>query len=550
MGMQTVREELENISFQVLKPDAYDTIVERLSRLRDESGDILSDIETELTAKLEQQGIKAQVTGREKRPYSIWRKMEHKHLSLSQLSDIFGFRVIVDEIDDCYQALGIAHQCWRAVPGKFKDYISNPKQNDYRSLHTIVIGPHRMRVEMQIRTWQMHQVAERGIAAHGLYKDAGTAEESESGVVTPATETNVYRWLRRLLDLLAEGDSPKEFLEHTKLELFHDQVFCFTPNGDLIALPNGANAIDFAYAVHTDIGNSCVGCRINGRHAPLMTELHNGDEVEIIRSKAQVPPAAWEGLAVTGKARAAIRRANRLAVRSQYAGLGQEILERALSRHGAEYSEKKFAQALPRLGVDAPEDALAAIGRGEMASSDVLKALGIESEISTTPDNGGKTAKKTKARKKKKTIAVRGVSRDLPISIFAGTGAVPGERIVGILTPGEGIMVFPIFARRLQAFEDEPDRWVDLAWDEVEEDERYPARLKILIHNEVGALAQVAQTIGANEGNIENLQMVTRAADFYDLDVSIEVQDVRHLNQIIQALNAQSLVSSVSRANE
>ena len=435
------------------------------------------------------------------------------------------------------------------MPGRFRDYISTPKQNDYRSLHTTVIGPHRMRVELQIRTWAMHDVAERGIAAHGLYKDAGTPQDAKKGVLVPATETNAYRWLRRLLDLLAEGDSPKEFLEHTKLELFHDQVFCFTPKGDLIALPSGANAIDFAYAVHTDVGNSCVGCRINNRHAPLMTELQNGDEVEIIGSKAQSPPAAWEGLAVTGKARAAIRRATRLAVRDQYAGLGQEILERALGKHGAEYSKDKFTESLPRLGVTAAEDALAAIGRGEMASSDVLKALGFESEISTSKKTA-KTSKRGNGASDKRTIAVRGVSRDLPISISPATGAVPGERVVGILTPGKGITVYPIFARALQEFEDEPDRWVDLTWDEREEDERYPARLKILIHNEVGALAQVTRAIGENDGNIENLHLVTRATDFYDLDISVEVLDVRHLNQIINALGTKSLVSSVVRANE
>ncbi|NNE25031.1 MAG: bifunctional (p)ppGpp synthetase/guanosine-3',5'-bis(diphosphate) 3'-pyrophosphohydrolase [Rhizobiales bacterium] len=548
MGMQTVREELENISFQVLNPDAFETISSRLERLREESGNILADIEVELTKQLGEQGIESEVTGREKRPYSIWRKMERKHLSLGQLSDIFGFRVIVPTIDDCYHALGISHQVWHAVPGRFKDYISTPKQNDYRSLHTTVIGPHRMRVELQIRTWAMHDIAERGIAAHGLYKDAPNAKMAEAGSVVPATETNAYRWLRRLLDLLAEGDSPKEFLEHTKLELFHDQVFCFTPKGDLIALPSGANAIDFAYAVHTDIGNSCVGCRVNGRHAPLMTELQNGDEVEIIRSKAQNPPAAWEGLAITGKARAAIRRATRLAVRNQYAGLGKEILERALSRHGAQFSKKKFTQALPRLGVSATDDALAAIGRGEMASSDVLKALGIESEIKTTK-KAPKPGRRGKAGAKKRSIAVRGVSEDLPISISSDTGAVPGERIVGILTPGKGITIYPIFARALQEYEDEPDRWVDLTWDEREENERYPARIKILVHNEVGALAQVAQAIGENDGNIENLQMVTRAADFYDLDLSIEVLDVRHLNRIMDALSAQSLVNSVTRSN-
>ncbi len=548
MGMQTVRDELEDISFQVLNPEAFKTISERLTALRKESGDILRNIEIELKSKLAEKGIEAEVTGREKRPYSIWRKMQHKHLSLGQLSDIFGFRIVVEEVGECYRTLGIAHQTWRAVPGRFKDYISTPKQNDYRSIHTTVIGPHNMRVELQVRTRQMHDVAERGIAAHGLYKDVSDPEMAEQGVVVPATETNAYRWLRRLLDLLAEGDSPKEFLEHTKLELFHDQVFCFTPKGDLIALPMGANAIDFAYSVHTDVGNSCVGCRINGRHAPLMTELHNGDEVEIIRSKAQVPPAAWEGLAITGKARSAIRRATRLAIRDQYAGLGQEILERALDKHGTKFSKKKFAQALPRLGVSAAEDALAAIGRGEMASSDVLRALGIDSEIAAAGAKSGKTRKKPK--KNGRTIAVRGVSKDLPITIAPQTGAVPGERIVGILTPGEGITVYPIFARELQRFEDETDRWVDLTWDERDPDERYPARLKVLIHNEVGALAQVTQAIGENAGNIENLNMTTRATDFYELDIYVEVEDLRHLNQIMKALNAQPLVSQVTRATD
>ena len=277
--------------------------------------------------------------------------------------------------------------------------------------------------------------------------------------------------------------------------------------------------------------------------------MQNGDEVEIIGSKAQSPPAAWEGLAVTGKARAAIRRATRLAVRDQYAGLGQEILERALGKHGAEYSKDKFTESLPRLGVSATEDALAAIGRGEMASSDVLKALGFESEISTTK-KPGKPAKRGNGAGDKRSIAVRGVSRDLPISISPDTGAVPGERIVGILTPGEGIIVYPIFARALQQYEDEPDRWVDLTWDEQQDNERYPARLKILIINEVGALAQVTQAIGDNDGNIENLHLATRATDFFDLDVSIEVVDIRHLNRIINALGTKTLVSSIERAQD
>jgi (p)ppGpp synthase/HD superfamily hydrolase len=395
----------------------------------------------------------------------------------------------------------------------------------------------------------MHDVAEYGIAAHAFYRDILNAEKAINGKRVPADESNAYRWLRHLIEMLSEGDSPKEFLEHTKLELFQDQVFCFTPKGDLIALPKGATPIDFAYAVHTKLGDSCVGCRINGRHASLMTELENGDEIEIIRSKAQIPPAAWEGFAVTGKARSAIRRATRNAVRKQYAGLGREILGRILARAGRSFAEKDLADGIPRLGMKNAEDVLAAVGRGEMAASDVLRAMGLELE-----EKQPKAAKTIQARKRPKqggtgspAIAVRGVGRDLPIRIAPETGAVPGDRIVGILTQGEGITVYPIFARALQAFDDQPDRWVDLAWDTSDETLRYPSRISVKIHNEVGALAQVTQAIGELDGNIDQLQMLTRAKDFYDLDIVLEVNNLKHLTSIMNALRNKPLVSSVSR---
>jgi len=544
MGMQTIRDELEDLSFRELNPEGYRTIVERLARLRRESGNVLIEIEEALKSRLAEMNIAADVKGREKRPYSIWRKMERKQLSLGQLSDIFGFRVLVQTVDECYRSLGVAHRTWRMVPGRFKDYISNPKQNDYRSIHTTIIGPHHMRVELQIRTQAMHEVAERGVAAHGFYKDVSRPDEARRGVKAPVAESNAYRWLRRLVDILSEGDSPKEFLEHTRLELFSDQVFCFTPKGDLIALPKGANAIDFAYAVHTDIGNSCVGCRVNGRHAPLMTELENGDEVDIIRSKAQVPPAAWEGLAVTGKARAAIRRATRMAVRNQYAGLGREIMTRLLERHGRAYSAKEMAVAFPKLGIRQAEDGLAAIGRGELASTDVLKALGIEPDT-TSRRKAARQGKGAKADADR--VAVRGISSALPVTIAADTGAVPGERIVGIITPGQGVTVYPIFSRALSAFEDEPERWIDLAWDAQDEQKRHPARIRAVIHNEPGALAQLTQAIGENDGNIENLQMNNRAHDFFDIDLTVEVHDVRQLNRILDAMRNKPLVSTACR---
>lgn len=547
MGMHTMREELDDIAFQALYPEAREGILKRLEALRAESGDILTNIEERLAERFAEHGIVAQVSGREKKPYSIWRKMQRKHLSLGQLSDIFGFRIIVENEFACYRALGVAHTTWRVVPGRFKDYISNPKQNDYRSIHTTIIGPHRKRVELQIRTQAMDNIAERGVAAHSFYKDVADPMAAERGVRLPHGDSNSFRWLRSLVETLAEGDNPGEFLENTRLELFADQVFCFTPKGTLIALPKGANSIDFAYAVHTDIGNSCVGCRINGRHAPLMTELANGDEVEIIRSQAQTPPATWEKIAHTGKAKAAIRRATRVSVRDQYAGLGREILERQVARFEAVYDEKLVAEAIKKLGVNTVEDGLAAIGRGEMPARDVMSALGFE---------GDKTDRKRNERMVRskahddgtRMIPVMGANRNLSLKIDPSTGAVPGERIVGILKPGEGVTIYPIFSTALQAFDDEPDLWVDIAWDENATDDLYPARLKVVVHNEVGALGQLAQTIADAGGNIENLQMTERARDFYSIDLTVEVEDVRHLNKIMNELGRKPLVSTVTRA--
>ena len=546
MGMQLIRDEMEDIAFGVINPDAQEIILQRLARLHTESGDVLREIEIALSKELAANGMKAEVSGREKRAYSIWRKMERKQLSLDQLSDIFAFRVLVEKVDDCYRALGVVHRTWKAVPGRFKDYISNPKQNDYRSLHTTVIGPHSMRVEMQIRTQIMHEIADRGVAAHALYKDISAGRSREDG---PATESNAYRWLRHLMDVLQDGDSPKDFLEHTKLELFHDQVFCFTPKGQLIALPQGATPIDFAYAVHTSVGDSCVGSKVNGRHAPLVTQLHNGDEVEIIRSEAQVPPPAWEAIAVTGKAKSAIRRATGAAIRKQFAGLGREIVEKLLERQAHPLVEKELVKAVPRLGHKNVDDALSAVGRGELSALDVLKALGLtvdEKEVRAM-------RRKVSARKEeghgKFSLPVRGAAANMALKIHLATGAVPGERIVGITTPGEGITIYPIFANALELFDQEPERWVDLAWGIAEEGQRFPARINISLINEVGALAQVAQVIGENGGNIDELQLIKREGvrDFFDLTVLLEVFDNRHLNDIMKALKSKPSVNSVSR---
>ncbi len=549
MGMQIIRDEMEDIAFGVLNPEAQKIIRDRLDRLHVESGDVLREIELALSKELESNGLKAEVKGREKRPYSIWRKMERKQLSLDQLSDIFAFRVLVDRIDECYRTLGVVHRTWRMVPGKFKDYISNPKQNDYRSLHTIVIGPHSMRVEMQIRTHLMHDIAERGVAAHALYKDDEIKGLADQGLQVAAGESNAYRWLRHLMDVLQEGDSPKEFLEHTRLELFHDQVFCFTPKGQLIALPQGATPIDFAYAVHTSVGDSCVGSKVNGRHAPLVTKLRNGDEVEIVRSEAQVPPPAWEAIVVTGKAKAAIRRATRAAMRKQFAGLGREIIEKLLEQQSHAYVEKEIANAVPRLGHKNVDDALSAVGRGELSGLDVLKAMGVTVDEKEVRASRRKVSLKKAESDGKFSLPVRGAAANMALKIHSVTGAVPGERIVGISTPGEGITIYPIYASALEQFDQQPDRWVDLAWGVAEEGQRFPARIKVSLANEIGALAQVTQVIGEHGGNIDELQLQARhgVRDFFDLTVLLEVFDIRHLNDIMNGLKSRPLVSTVAR---
>jgi RelA/SpoT family (p)ppGpp synthetase len=560
MGMHEMREELEDLAFRELNADAYKVVGDRLAALEARNVGLVTEIEQQLTRKLADRGIAAEVTGRGKRAYSIWRKMERKSVGFEQLSDIVGFRVVVKTLAECYQALGIVHTTWPMVPGRFKDYVSTPKQNDYRSIHTTVIGPGKQRVELQIRTREMHELAEYGIAAHALYKDGvGSPTEMLS------RESSAYAWLRRTIELLAEGSNPEEFLEHTKLELFHDQVFCFTPKGKLIALPRRANAIDFAYAVHTDIGNTAVGCKINGKIAPLISELTNGDEVEVIISKAQTaPPAAWESLVLTGKARAAIRRATRVAVRHQYAGLGRRIVERLCQRAKIAYSDEKLAGALPRLARGSIEEVMSAVGRGEMRAADVARAMypDYKEERAAAiaqqpkPESGWFGLKRAKSVKYKvpgtngAAIPIRGINSDLPVRFAPDGGAVPGDRIVGILTPGEGITIYPIQSNSLKDFEDRPEHWLDLRWDvEDSTPQRFPARVALQTVNEPGTLAQVAQVIAEHDGNIDNIRMTRQSPDFTSLLIDLEVYDLKHLTSIIAQLRAKNVVANAERVN-
>jgi len=579
MGMQEMREELEALAFQTLHPEAYSLVYSKLEELRERSASVIGEIEKTVVDNLARANIEATVKSRNKRPYSVFRKMERNAMSFEQLSDLIGFRVIVDRVEHCYQALGVVHTRWPAVPERFKDYISTPKQNDYRSIHTTVVGPSMQRVELQIRTHEMNDIAEQGIAVHALYKDGIYAAPDETTAVGGVggsmaalkRESRSYAWLRRTVETLSHGDHPDEMLEQARLELFLDQVFCFTPKGRLIALPQGATAIDFAYAVHTDVGNSCVGCRINGHAAQVVTRLKNGDEVDIIRSENNVPPASWEHVVTTGKARAGIRRATREAREKQYAGLGEKILTTAFERSKRDFDPDALEPVLGKLARRTVKDALAAVGRGELPADDVLRAVfpdyqkdrgkqqkrasgegwfnlsGVANIMFRLP--GRRRDKYAEATQEfVASIPIRGEHGDLPVRVDEKSGAVPGDRIVGILSPGEGVTVYPIQADALKEHEETAEEWLDVSWD-IDEDspERFAGRVEVMGINAPGTLAEITEVIGKADANIANLFLEAPNSGLSKIILGIEVWDLNHLNRVIRELRALSVVSRVER---
>src|SRR5438270_9275563 len=485
IGMHRMKDELEDLAFAELYADARQSLKTRLAFLREKGGDLVARIIAALNATLRDAGIaSAQVSGREKSPYAIWRKMQRKNVGFEQLSDIMAFRITVDSVEACYHALGILHSAYPVVPGRFKDYISTPKPNNYRSLHTGVIGPERQRIEVQIRTREMHEVAELGVAAHWTYKQGA-----------PKTEGKQYRWLRELLDILEHASGPEEFLEHTKLEMFQDQVFCFTPKGDLIALPRGATPVDFAYAVHSQIGDTCVGAKINGRLVPLRTQLANGDQVDIVTSKAQTPSPTWERFVVTGKARARIRRFIRTQQRAQYLDLGRSILQKAFRQDGHEFSERPLEAVLPQFNCAAVEDLYVAVGEGIVTGREAVNAA-----FPQRAEDKNKIVPLARARRKGKSsetaVPIRGLIPGMAVHFAGCCHPLPGDRIVGIVTTGKGVTIHTIDCDTLESFAEEPERWLDVAWSSEEADAAHTGRINVTIANEPGNLGSLTTTIG------------------------------------------------------
>src|SRR5690242_14008353 len=496
IGMERVKRELEELAFSELNPDGRASVQARLGYLREKGEQVIPQVEAELTKTLKDGGLVAPVSGREKTPYSIWRKMQSKNVSFEQLADIMAFRIVVPDVAQCYQALGLLHGRYQVLPQRFKDYISVPKPNGYRSLHTGVIGPFGQRIEIQIRTPGMQEQADRGVAAHWIYKQGG-----------PSTDAPQYAWLRSLIEILDKAPNAEEFLEHTKLEMFHDQVFCFTPKGKLIALPRGATPIDFAYAVHSQVGDTCVGSKINGRMLPLRTQLSNGDQVEIITSKAQTPSPTWERFVVTGKARACIRRFIRTQQRQQYAELGRSILQKAFRQEGYDLTEKALEGALKKLKAPSVEDLYAAVGEGLQTARDVIGAVFPGSKAPPRSDKVVPIAPHRGRQRKAKELAVpiTGLIPGMALHFAGCCHPLPGDRIVGIVTTGKGVTLHTIDCETLEGFADQPERWLDVAWGpDSDEAANHVGRIQVVIANEPGSLGTLSTVIGKSEGNISN----------------------------------------------
>ncbi len=543
IGVHKIKEELEDLAFGYLNPEARESIMNRLQFLRKEGIAVADSIIAELQSELEKAGIKAEITGREKTRYSIWKKMQRKNVAFEQLSDIMAFRIVVEDVPACYNVLGLIHGLYPSVPGRFKDYISTPKPNGYRSIHTTVMGPSRQRIEIQIRTRQMHREADLGVAAHWAYKDGG---------MRSLKDVKKYRWLRELLEILEQEQRPEDFWENTKLELFQDQAFVFTPKGDLIELPSGATPIDFAYAIHSDIGDRCVGAKVNGRIAPLNSELSNGDQVEIITAKTQNPSPTWERFVVTGKAKSHIRKYIRNQQRGEYVTLGRAMLQKIFRQEGYEFTEKAVTGIQKQFKAEENDDIYASIGSGLVVARDVFKAIfpAHQTEVAKRPSADMDTAAMVrKPIDGDAPMPIKGLIPGMAMHFARCCHPLPGDRIVGIVTTGKGVTIHTIDCETLETFADTPERWLDVSWGEgPTSPESHVGRLNIVIQNEPGALGTLSTIIAKSGGNITNLKITSRSMDFWDMNLDVYVNDTKHLNDVVAALRATPIVCSVDRA--
>jgi GTP diphosphokinase / guanosine-3',5'-bis(diphosphate) 3'-diphosphatase len=522
VGMYEYMREMQLLAFEQLEPEAYATITGRLATIRSSEGGQVDSIALSIKQALAETGLKVEVSGREKHPFSIWKKMAERHVSFEQITDIMAFRVLTEDVSDCYKALGVLHSTWQMIPGRFKDYISTPKSNGYRSLHTALIFENSMRMEVQIRTREMHELNEFGLAAHWAYKQ-GERPDGQVG------------WLRDLIEIVDESHDAEELLEHTKLAIYQDRIFAFTPKGALHQLPKGSTPVDFAYSVHSDLGNFAVGAKINGRHMPLRTALANGDVVELIKSRNASPQLAWLGFVVTGKARAAIRRAVRAKERAEVAAIGRKLFEQITERLPSKIGKKAISAAVKRLGLGGEDELMAAVGAAKLSDRDVMEAL--------VPGSAKGLADPEDWPKQEQAISIKGLTAGMAFHLADCCHPVPGDRIVGLRQAGKGVEVHAIDCLSLASGVDAD--WLDLSWGE--RTTGAVGRIRIVLYNRPGTLAEAAGIFAGNRANIASLESSSRDELFSTYEVDLEVTDLAHLTRIVSALRASDAVAEAER---
>tara|TARA_B110000495_G_scaffold73027_1_gene62417 strand:- start:36 stop:2159 length:2124 start_codon:yes stop_codon:yes gene_type:complete len=531
LGMQSFRDELEDLSFQILNAAAYTSIKNRVDYLKNSSSNLTEKINIQIVNLLKEESILCEVIGREKKIYSIWNKMQRKEIAFRQLSDIFAYRIVTDNKNDCYKALGIIHSKWSVVPGSFKDYISTPKINNYSSLHTTIVGPQRQRVELQIRTKDMSEIADSGIAAHWQYKDNYNLVDDSSS--DPINVT----WLRDLVDILDSGATSEELLEATKLEMFQQQVFCFTPKGDLIHLPINSNPIDFAYALHSEIGNMCIGCKVNGKSQPLFAKLQNGDEVEILTSKGQEPSEVWENIATTAKAQTSIKRYFKKQENSDFVDLGKRILLNSLG-FSKEIPENVANEMMVKFKKKSFNDLMISIGRGHIKNKEIIKFKPRKrlSFFTRYRKNPNQTL----------PLEIKGLQPGLAVHFAECCLPLPDERIIGVSEIDIGVIIHNSNCKKLNEDFSE-DLWLAATWKDISEEQLFTSRIKVSVVNEPGSLGILATHIGKHGGNIINLNISEKSNDFFDMIFEMNLKSLDHLNVIIKNLKELDRVSMVKR---
>jgi guanosine-3',5'-bis(diphosphate) 3'-pyrophosphohydrolase len=523
VGMYEYMREMQLLAFEQLEPEGYATITGRLAQIRSQDHGQVDAIALAISQALSEAGLKCKVWGREKHPYSIWKKMAERHVNFDQITDIMAFRVLVDSVEDCYRTVGVLHTTWQALPGRFKDYISTPKGNGYQSLHTLLIYEKAMRMEVQIRTWDMHETNEYGLAAHWSYKQGGIRPDGDIG------------WLRDLIEIVDASHDAEELLENTKMAIYQDRIFAFTPKGKLFQLPKGATPIDFAYTVHSDLGSMAVGAKINGRHMPLRTPLGNGDVVEIIKSRNASPQLSWLGFCVTGKARAAIRRAVRMKERGEQAAIGRKLFEEIIERLPTKIGKKAIGEGIKRLGLKHEDELMAAIGTAKLDDRQVMEAL--------VPGSAKNLPAPDAWPRQERAISILGLTAGMAFHLADCCHPVPGDRIVGVRKPGVGVEVHSISCDALISGED--NDWIDLSWGAASRGA--VGRLRCVLYNRPGTLAEVTGIFAANMANITRLQNTQRDDLFGTYEVDLDVNDLAHLTRIVSSLRASEAVAQADR---